>query len=485
MPLSPEILELAEKYREVKRFDRMDQYAPYPKQQEFHGARDSRGELARQRVLMAGNQVGKTYSGAMELAFHATGLYPDDWQGWRFAHPIMAWAGGQTNDTTRDIVQAELLGDPMDPEAFGTGSIPLHLIVGQPVRKPQVPGAVQTIVVKHVSGRNSVIRLKSYDQGKEAWMGKGVQVCWLDEEPPRDIYSQCLRATVRYGGIIFMTFTPENGMTETVAQFHTDIQPGQALVQMTWDDAPHLTLELREQILSALPMHERDMRSKGIPVLGSGMVFYVPEGEISKPLDFAIPSHWHRLAGIDFGMGHATAVVWAAFNRDANTIWIYDCYKRSGGIIAEHASAIKGRGDWIPVAWPHDGHTRDRQTGEGLAQQYRSEGVAMLPNHFHNPPDETNPKGGNSVEVGVSEMLSRFQTGRLRVAEHLTDFFTEYRMYHRVKGIIVKERDDLMSAARYAVMSLLCGYGEQKRTRTDLPRFAEGTMDYDPLAYGG
>jgi hypothetical protein len=55
-------------------------YRPYPKQAAFHAA----GAAHRERLLMAGNQLGKTYSGAAEAAIHLTGKYPEWWQGRRW-----------------------------------------------------------------------------------------------------------------------------------------------------------------------------------------------------------------------------------------------------------------------------------------------------------------------------------------------------------------------------------------------------------------
>ena len=78
---------------------------------------------------MAANRIGKSYCGSMELSYHLTGLYPDWWEGRMYKQPIIAWAGGVSNETTRDIVQFELLGSPDDPEAFGSGTIPKNLII--------------------------------------------------------------------------------------------------------------------------------------------------------------------------------------------------------------------------------------------------------------------------------------------------------------------------------------------------------------------
>ena len=129
-------VEVARELRRRERFNKIDFYDPYPYQQGFHKT----GAEANQRLLMAANRIGKSYCGAAELAYHVTGLYPKWWEGRRYNQPITAWAGGVSNETTRDIVQAEVLGSPDDPEAFGSGSIPQKCII-KTERKPGVPNA--------------------------------------------------------------------------------------------------------------------------------------------------------------------------------------------------------------------------------------------------------------------------------------------------------------------------------------------------------
>ena len=464
-----EAVKLAEAYQKQRSEERLGQYNPYPYQSLFHEGLDMRGEPAKQRLLMAAKKVGKTFCGATELAIHLTGLYPDWWQGHRFDNAIRAWGAGNTTANTRDIVQTELLGEAGEPDEFGTGTIPKGLIV-KTERLPGIPNAISTVSVKHVSGKNSKLWFKSYEQGKEQWMGVAVDACWLDEEPPQNIYSQALRASLKTNGLIWMTFTPESGMTNTVAQFLNNIKPGQQLVNATWEDAPHLDEEAKQQILEGLPPHERRMRSQGLPILGSGLVFPVDE-EVLKTESFAIPSHWPRIAGIDFGWDHPTAVVWAAWDRDQDSIYIYDCYRMSGETPTMHAAAVKLRGEDVPVAWPHAGMQHDKGSGVALKDQYVRLGVNMLGQHA------TNPDGSNSVEPGIMDMLTRMQTGRYKVFDHLSPWFEELRMYHRQDGKIIKERDDLMSATRYLVMSLM--FSSAGRKQEGYPEVALGTLDRD------
>ena len=243
-------VKIAKELEQRKATNRMSEYKPYKYQMKFHNAK------AQQRLLMAGNRIGKSFSGAMEMAYHVTGLYPTWWEGKRFNRPIRAWAGGVSNETTRDVCQKELIGQPDDPSAKGTGSIPLKYIVDT-IRKAGVPNALNSVIIKHVSGGHSRLGFKSYDMGKEKWMGESVDVIWLDEEPPTPIYTQSLTRTADKGGVVYMTFTPESGMTQTVAQFVNNLRAGQALITAGWDDAPHMTKKVRDQIKKFAPTAEK------------------------------------------------------------------------------------------------------------------------------------------------------------------------------------------------------------------------------------
>ena len=84
-----------------------------------------------------------------------------------------------------------------------------------------IPDAVETIYVKHKKGQ-SVVSLKSYDQRREAFQGTEQDLIWLDEEPPLDIYSECLIRTMTTDGLLMLTFTPLMGMSDVVRSFLVD-----------------------------------------------------------------------------------------------------------------------------------------------------------------------------------------------------------------------------------------------------------------------
>ena len=81
----------------------------------------------RERLFMAGNQLGKTLAGGSEWAFHLTGRYPDWWVGLQFAKPTRRGARG-TRRITRDNPQRILIGPPAQAE-WGTGTIPGDALV--------------------------------------------------------------------------------------------------------------------------------------------------------------------------------------------------------------------------------------------------------------------------------------------------------------------------------------------------------------------
>ena len=434
-------------------------YDPYPFQIEYHHALGKNTtKPARQTCLLCANKIGKTWSGIHEDAFHLTGLYPDWWKGYRFERPIKAMVATVTVDLMRDTIQTDMFGDPFSKDSLGTGIIPKDCLDEEPIRKTGYVGAIDSCAIKHVSGGYSLLKLLAYEQGPKKFYARGYDLVHFDEEPPQVIYSQGLRSLIATKGILKLTFTSEEGVTQVVDGFLNELKDGQALVTATWDDAPHIRddPEHRQQLLDAIPPHERDMRTKGIPMMGSGLIFPIKDETITVD-PFEIPPHWPRICGMDLGgQEHPFAAVWLAWDRDNDIKYIYREYKNRG-VLGVHCEALREGGcDWIPVVWPHDAGKADRQSGRPMAEIMREKHkVNMLPNVFSNPPSAGEPegKGGQGVEVGIFEMYNAMESGSLKVFSTCSEFFREKNIYHRKEGKIVALRDDIMSAARYAFQS--------------------------------
>jgi phage terminase large subunit-like protein len=427
---------------ERHRYHKIDYFEPYPKQEDFFAF----GVQKRERLLMAGNQLGKTYAGAAEVAFHLTGDYPWWWTGRRINHSVAGWAAGETSILVRDGPQKLLCGQPGVEEAFGTGLIPRDRFVGKPSLARGVTDAYDTIQVRHATGGISTLTFKSYEQGRPKFQSATLDFIWLDEEPPIDIYSECLARFTATGGFLFMTFTPLKGMSDVVSRFLHEPSEDRSVTNMVIEDAKHIPADERAKIIAGYPEHEREARARGVPMLGEGRVFKIAEETIREPIIDMLPTVWVKGWGIDFGIGHNFAAVLMAWDRDSDVIHILNAIRMKDGDAMKHAIRMKMIGINVPVFWPQDGNQRDKGSGRQLSLQYKDQGLLM------HPLMATWPEGGNAFEPGVAEMENRMSTGRLKVVEHLAEWFEEYRMYHRKDGLVVKERDDLLSATRYGIM---------------------------------
>ena len=440
---------------ELKRTNKLATYQPYEKQRAFHAL----GKTKRERLLRAGNQLGKTLAGGFEMAYHLTGEYPDWWQGHRFERPIRAWVGSKSAQDTREGVQTVLLGPPADESAWGTGTIPKRCLI-EVKRARGIADGIDTVLVKHASGGTSILTFKTYDQGRERWQAATLDLMWFDEEPKLDIYSEGLTRTNATRGIAYMTFTPLNGQTEVVRRFIKDPTPERGEVVMTIDDALHIDAEQREKIINSYSAHERDARARGVPIMGSGLIYPVAR-DIVAVEPFAIPEWWPTVAAIDFGWTHPTAAVKLAHDRDSDTVYVTHAYRMKETPVHTVAAALKGWGA-VPFAWPHDGQNSTAGSPDPLANQYRKHGLAMLPD-----PASYDDTRRNAVEAGLMDILDRMTEGKFKVFRHLNDWFDEMEQYHRDEGKVVKEYDDLMDATRYAVMSLRFARARAERQAMD------------------
>lgn len=194
--------------------NRLTNYQPYPKQLEFHNA----GASFRERLFLAGNRCGKTQAGAYEMAMHLTGRYSPWWQGKRFDQPVRAWAAGVTGESTRDVVQEKLFGPPDQRNAWGTGAIPRSRIADI-ITGRGIANAIDMASIRHESGGVSSLAFKSYEKGREKWQGAALEVIWMDEESPLDIYLEALTRTNETKGIVYLTCTPLLGMSQVMTRF--------------------------------------------------------------------------------------------------------------------------------------------------------------------------------------------------------------------------------------------------------------------------
>jgi hypothetical protein len=212
------------------------------------------------------------------------------------------------------------------------------------------------------------------------------------------------------------------------------------LVQAEWKDAPHLTEKQRADLYAAIPPYQRQARTRGIPQLGSGVIYPIDEAEIvCEP--FRIPDWYRHAYGMDVGWNR-TAVVWGALDPETDILYLYSEHYRGQSEPPVHAQAVHARGRWIPGAIDPAARGRGQADGERLMQQYVDLGLQLT-------------KADNSVEAGLYEVLMRLTSGRLRIFSAMVpSWLSEFRVYRRdEKGHIVKVNDHAMDATRYLCIS--------------------------------
>ncbi|MFA7945199.1 terminase large subunit domain-containing protein [Pseudomonas brenneri] len=427
-------------------------------------------------MLMAANRVGKTRTGLTIDAAHLLGDYPDDWEGHRFDFAPLCWLLGYSMEKTRDLLQKPLFGT-YENGAWTGGLIPVDRILGH-LSASGTSGAMREIRVRHSSGGVATVQFWSYSQGQHAIMGDSVDWYHIDEEPQdKEIYPQVLTRTATgdrgAGGRGILTFTPENGRTELVVKFMDDPGEGQIMQRATWDDAPHLSEKIRRELLSAYPAWQREMRTKGMPLLGTGLIFDFADEDITCQA-FPCPPHFYVINGMDFGWDHPQAHIQLWIDIEADVIYLAHAWKKSRVTPSTVWGTVKSWAANIPTAWPSDGLQSEKSSGEQQKKAYVDAGWQMLDVHA------TWADGGVGVEIGLVELYERMTTGRFKVFSHLADFFDEKMSYHRDEnGKIVKLNDDILSAARYAYMMRRFAV---QRWQLEINDAGKYQSEYDPYA---
>ena len=212
------------------------------------------------------------------------------------------------------------------------------------------------------------------------------------------------------------------------------------VVMATWDDAPHLGEKEKDEMLASIPAYQRDARTKGIPQLGSGAIYPVPESEIVVKA-FNLPEYWPRVYALDVGW-KKTAAVWGAIDRNSGVIYLYSEYYQGHAEPSVHAAAIRARGDWIPGVIDPAARGRGQRDGQALMDNYIDLGLDLA-------------TADNSVEAGIHNTWQRLSGGSLKVFDTLHNWLGEYRIYRRDdSGKIVKQNDHLMDCTRYLVQGI-------------------------------
>ena len=271
-----ELEKLIAQMERMKKEEHLRFVRPFEKQQIYHLCKK------RNAWLLGGNRTGKTSSGALKAVLYALGdsarKYMKDWPEelrlkyepliMRFGgKPTRGWIGSVSFEVQRDVTQKQLLGDS---ETGQPGILPLTEIKrkknGDLMITYRSTGVIDLVHLKN----GSVIGFKSYDQGREKFQGTSQHWVWLDEEPPKEVYTECLMRTMDTVGDIFGTMTPLQGLTWVYEDVYLNetkpISKQDAEVfcmTMEWKDNPYLSLEEQKRLEASMDAAELEARKYG------------------------------------------------------------------------------------------------------------------------------------------------------------------------------------------------------------------------------
>lgn len=467
---------------------------------------------------IAGNRVGKTYTICGIGAMHLTGEYADWYTGKRFDKPVKLYFAGVDSNHNRGVPQAYFFGtsNRMLTDEIGTGFIPRDKIVFESMLLEK-KGVIQGASIRHKSGGYSTLEFKSYSQGSDAAQGFSAHIVVVDEQPPDEYFSELVKRTMitdQGSGLVYCGFTPLKGETPLVKKFW-DLPPSDkyisrvksgkeiaidekdkpenkglnrwATVNANWDDVPHLTDEEKEETLAATPRYLWEAVRNGVPVAGKGRVYPHDLTKVTySPTEVVIPDNWKWLIGVDIGFGERdpAAGVMVAWDEEKDIIYITDEFKKNVHTEDEFARAIWSLDANVSVAWPDDAGRKGFK-GQGTVQSLLTDrGVNMLPDFFKNPPD-MRQKSHKALQPGFAHINSRLYSGKLKISTSCVLLLKEMSNYQ------YKEEDSTevtgvhhtCDAMRYAILSIIQGYGSPKGTKRDIWNSEDDWEEYHHQSY--
>ena len=430
--------------------------------------------------LIASNQSGKSETACSIVACHATGIYPDWWEGRKYDRPVKIMVAGVDGNHNKNVLQDKLIGTNnwrLKAER-GTGMIPKEMIIDESAVTVRGDD-LSALKIRHVSGQMSEILFRAYSQGREAAQGFQADLILIDEQPKDDFWSEALVRTAATNGQVVCSFTPLLGMTGLVEElinltpeedstkdkfgFKYRSEAGWSMVRATWEDIDHISEGDKIQLRKGFAAYEADARTFGMPIAGHGRIFpYQDEQIVYNPREVQVLNDWEHILAIDIGHGHGrdpSAVIQLAYDKINDVIYCTDEKVDETNTTRELARLITSVNHTSPVAWPPDAGKASMSSESTVADQLREMNINLLGKPFLNPRG-ADGKRNNWKAPGINEINQRFAEGRLKISADCKELLKEMQSYsYTESGKIQDGKDHAIDAFRYAVMSIIQDLG--------------------------
>lgn len=400
----------------------------------------------RNRWVFGGNRSGKTECGAVEAIWLARGIHP-----WRKNRKnVFGWVVSLSQQVQRDVAQSKIL-HYLPPEWI----VDITMLSGR--KDSPSGGVIDQIKIKNVFGGISTIGFKSCDQGREKFQGSSLDFVWFDEEPPKDIYEECLMRVMDRRGDIFGTMTPLKGMTFIYNEIYLNRKnnPEVWCQFMSWEDNPFLSKQEIKLLEGALDGPSLDSRRYGKFSSGEGLVYpeFDPAVHVIPP--FPIPPEWQDTISIDPGLNNPLSAHWYAVDWDGN-IYVVAEHFAAGRDVDFHARSIKHICGLM--GWKSDSKGRYCALIDSAANQRTLASSKSVAELFCDNGILVNTNVNKDVFSGICRVKEYLKRGNGRADIYIFDtcrnMIEEFLTYSWGSGDSPKKVDDhCMDELRYYIMS--------------------------------
>ena len=412
----------------------------HKKQMAFHRCKK------RNRWVFGGNRSGKTECGAVEAIWIARGIHPYR----KNRADAFGWVVSLSQQVQRDVAQSKIL--KYLPKSWIAD---ITMLSGR--RDFPSGGVIDQIKIRNVFGGISTIGFKSCDQGREKFQGSSLDFVWFDEEPPQDVYEECLMRVMDKRGDIFGTMTPLKGETFIYNEIYLNRRNNPEIwcEFMSWEDNPHLSKKEIKLLSKAMDESALDSRRYGKFSRGAGLVYPEFDHSVHVIAPFDIPREWQENISIDPGLNNPLSAHWYAVDWDGN-IYVVAEHFAAGRDIDYHARCIKDIS--ARMGWKTDASGRLHALIDSAANQRTLASVKSVSELFGEKGILVNPKVNKDVFAGICRVKEYLRRGNglpdIFIFDNCKNMIAEFTGYFWADGDSpVKKDDHCMDELRYFVMS--------------------------------
>lgn len=396
----------------------------------------------RNRWVFGGNRSGKTECGAVESIYMARGIHPYR----QNRKDVFGWVVSLSREVQRDVAQSKIF--KYLPKEWISEVIMTSGKKGDPSS-----GVVDQIKIKNVFGGISTIGFKSCDQGREKFQGSSLDFVWFDEEPPEDVYRECLMRVVDKRGDIFGTMTPLKGLTFIYDEIYLNSGNSSEVWSefVEWADNPYLSRDEIDSLSSS--MSEDELRTRRFGEFKSDLGLVYPEFDENKHVvePFEFPSEWQCEISIDPGLNNPLSAHWYCVDYDGNVYVVAEHFE-AGRDVGYHSEAIRKK--CRDLNWKRDDNERIRALIDSAANQKTLASSKSVTELFVERGILVNPKVNKDLFSGISRVKDYLKSDRLFIFKNCPNLIRELKRYRWGDGDVPKKVDDhALDELRYFIMS--------------------------------